>query len=420
MTQISRRHLLAAGAACSLASPFARAQTPKHVVIIGAGFGGATTAKYLRKFNPQLKITIIEPSNDFVMCPMSNRVINGGMALRDITTSYATFMSKYRINWIKASADGIDPTRREVTVGKEKIVGDYIVVSPGVDYDYSAIGGLESPEAQNAVLHGWKAGEQTQRLREGLANLPKGGTVALHVPKVPYRCPPGPYERVSLIASYMKVSNPRGKIMVFDSNPEIQSKKGLFENVWKTQYPSLIDYIPNAEIESYVQSEKRLEFKVHGNNKADLINFIPPQRAGKIARVSGLANVGSRWCGVDFLTYESTAYPNIYVLGDSIASAPGLPKSGHMANQQAKVCAGAIAAKTLGFEVPSQPIIANTCYSFISATEAMHVAGVYKYDATKKSMVPVSGAGGLSQAPSVTEAIYAMSWVTNIMQDTLG
>jgi sulfide dehydrogenase [flavocytochrome c] flavoprotein chain len=421
MNTLTRRDILTYSVASSIAAPLATlGQARQHVVIVGAGFGGATAAKYLRRFNPALRITVIEPSSEFVMCPMSNRVIAGGMGLRDISTPYSSYMKRYGLEWIKGAATSIDPVRLEVTVGKERIAADYLIVSPGVDYLYAGITGLESEQSQGDVLHAWKAGAQTQRLRDQLQAMPEGGVFAMHIPKVPYRCPPGPYERATLVANFIKTRKPKAKLLVFDSNPEIQAKKGLFEQVWKSQYAGFMEYVPNAEIDKVDLASKRLEFKVHGVQKADIINFIPPQRAGSIARQAGLANVGSRWCGVDFLNYESTAHKRVYVLGDSIASAAGLPKSGHMANQQGKVCAAAIAAQTLGREALAEPIIANTCYSFISASEAIHVAGVYRYDGAKKTMVPVQGAGGLSTAPSVQEGVYAIAWATNIIEDTLG
>jgi hypothetical protein len=250
--------------------------------------------------------------------------------------------------------------------------------------------------------------------------MPPGGVVAMHIPKVPYRCPPGPYERASLIAYYLQRRNPTGKLLVFDSNPEVQSKKDLFQGVWKSQYAGLLEYVPDAEIESVDAATLSFGLVLHGKHKADVFNLIPPQRAGNIARRAGLANMGDRWCGVDFRSYESTRHKGIHVLGDSIASAPGMPKSGHMANQEAKVCAGAIAALSLGQPVPELPIIANTCYSFVSQSEAIHVAGVYRYDAAKKTMVAAPGAGGLSAAPSASEALFAMAWATNILNDTLG
>lgn len=418
----TRRTVLQAGlaASASVASPWLRAQTGERVVVIGGGFGGATAARYLRRLNPAIQVTLVEPADAFVMCPMSNRVIHGGLQLRDITRPYSRLVQQSGLRWVQARAEGIDVARREVSAGGSKLPYDRLIVAPGVDYDYSGIDGLQTAEQQARAPHAWKAGEQTQRLRSMLQALPDTGVVVMTVPKVPYRCPPGPYERASLIAHFLQTRKPRAKLFVFDANPEIQAKKGLFEAVWKNRYSGLIEYVPNADLKSIDTAAGWLDFEVQGKVKGDVINVIPPQRAGAIARESGLANVGNRWCGVDFLSYESAVAPRVHVLGDSIAGSPGMPKSGHMANQQAKVCAGAIAAQTLGMAVPSQPIIANTCYSFVSQNEVIHVAAVYRYDAEKKTMVPVAGAGGLSAAPNVTEGLYAMAWAANIMNDTLG
>jgi sulfide dehydrogenase [flavocytochrome c] flavoprotein chain len=417
----SRRALLQmASAAVISSSNISHAQSGQRVVIIGGGFAGATAAKYLKRLNPLLKITLIEPNSEFIMCPMSNRVIYGGMSLRDITRPYDRFVTKYDIKWIRAKADEIDVDKREVRVGKEKISYDRLIVAPGVDYNYDGIPGMGTLEAQAAIPHAWKAGAQTQLLKNMLTAMPQGGVVAMHIPKAPYRCPPGPYERASLIAAFLQVNNPKGKLLVFDSNPEIQSKKGLFEAVWKKQYSGQLEYVPNAEVESVDASTKTLNFTVQGKQKADVLNLIPPQRSGSIAVRAGLANVGNRWCGVDFLSYESTQHKGIHILGDSISGAPGMPKSGHMANQEAKVCAGAIAALSLGLSVPSLPIFANTCYSFVSQAEAIHIAGVYRYDEVKKTMITSPGSGGLSAAPSAAEALFAMAWAANIMNDTLG
>jgi NADPH-dependent 2,4-dienoyl-CoA reductase/sulfur reductase-like enzyme len=420
MTQ--RRAFLQAGlvAASTLAAPYVAAQTGERVVIIGGGFGGATAARYLRRFNPALQITLVEPASEFVMCPMSNRVIHGGLSLRDISRPYTRLVAQNGLRWVQARADAIDTALREVRVGSEKIPYDRLIVAPGVDYLYDGIEGLQTAAQQARVPHAWKAGEQTQQLRQMLQALPDGGVVAMTVPKVPYRCPPGPYERASLIAHFLQMRKPGAKLLVFDANPEIQAKKGLFEAVWKGRYGAQIEYVPNADLKAVDTQSGTLSFDMQGKVKAQVINVIPPQRAGAIARNSGLANVGDRWCGVDFLSYESTAAKGVYVLGDSIAGAPGMPKSAHMANQEAKVCAGAIAAQTLGMPVPSMPIIANTCYSFVSQSEVIHVAAVYRYDRDKKTMVAAKAPGGLSERPTTTEGIFAMAWATNILNDTLG
>ena len=213
---------------------------------------------------------------------------------------------------------------------------------------------------------------------------------------------------------------PRAKLLVFDANPEIQSKKALFESAWKTLYPGMIEYVPNAEIESVDAGTRTLALQMQGKHKVDVLNVIPPQRAGAVARATGLADVGDRWCGVDFLSYESKVHPGVHVLGDAIAASPGMPKSAHMANQQAKVCAGAVAALALGQPVPDQPIIANTCYSFVSQSEAIHVAAVYRWDAAQRTMLAAKDAGGISERATMAEGIYAIAWAANILEDSLG
>lgn len=420
---MQRRQVMQLGAA-AVASPWvvtpARAQGGPQIVVVGGGFGGATAARYIRRLAPRAQVTLIEPNPEFVMCPMSNRVIYGGLGLKDISRAYAPFVDRNGLRWVRAFADAIDVVKQEVRAGGERFPYDRLILAPGVDYDYSGIEGLQTAQQQALVPHAWKAGEQTLQLRQMLQAMPDTGVVAMHIPKVPYRCPPGPYERASLLAYYLQTRKPKGKLLVFDANPEIQAKKGLFEAVWKNRYPGLIEYVPNADLKSVDAATGTLNFDLQGKVQAKALNVIPPQRAGNIARKAGLANVGDRWCGVDFLSYESTAAKGVHVLGDSTAGSPGMPKSGHMANQQAKVCAGAVAAQMLGVPVPDNPIIANTCYSFVSHTEVIHVAAVYRYDKDKKTMVPAPGAGGVSPAPTTAEGIYAMAWATNIMNDTMG
>ena len=421
---MNRRSLVRSGLALGLASSigsFARASTGSpSIVVVGGGFGGATFIRYLRRWLPSAKITLIEPSSSFIMCPLSNRVLTGGLPIKTITQPYRGFVARQDVRWINAAATDIDTDRREVVAGRERVSYDRLVVAPGVEFVYESLQGLQTPQQQFMVPHAWRAGEQTIRLRNMLQAMPDNGVVAMHIPKVPYRCPPGPYERASLIASYLELSKPKAKLLVFDSNPEVQSKKGLFESVWKQRYSKHIQYVPDAELTSVDANSGTLNFTMQGSVKADVINVIPPQRAGAFARSAGLASVRDRWCGVDFLTYESTARKGIHVLGDSIMAAPSMPKSGHMANQHAKVCAAAIASEYSGLPVPDNPILANTCYSFVSQREVIHVAHVFRYDAEKKTMVQPPGSGGLSDAPSTVEAIWAMAWATNIMNDTLG
>ncbi len=419
---MQRRSFLQAAAAAMLLSPTAvRAQAQAQVVVIGGGFGGATTIRYLREFAPRARIILIEPGSEFIACPMSNRTLHGMMSLRDLARPYAEFAARHGIEWVRDTAQAIDPSRREVILsGGKKIAYDRLVVAPGVDFIYQALPGLESAAAQQLVPHAWKAGDQTINLRNQLHALPDGATIAMHVPKVPYRCPPGPYERASLIAYYLKSNRPKSKLLLFDANPDIQSKRDLYLAAWKAHYPNLLQYIPNADIASVDAKGRVVDFSVQGKVRADLWNIIPPQRAGGIARTAGLANVGNNWCGVDFLSYESTAAKNIHVIGDAIAGSPGMPKSGHMANQEGKVCAAAIAELLAGRPPVAKVAIANTCYSFVTHRDAMHVASVHRYDGASKQMAVVKGAGGLSPEASAVEGLFAMAWFSNLMSDTLG
>jgi NADPH-dependent 2,4-dienoyl-CoA reductase/sulfur reductase-like enzyme len=399
-----------------------RAQEGGRVVVVGGGFGGATCARYLKVWRPQLEVTLVEPQPVYVACPMSNRVLAGTFDLRDITRDYGFLAADYNIRVIRASANSVDPSKRVVALSNGTSVPyDRLVLAPGVDFAPDRIGGLRDALASQAVLHAWRGGaRQVTELRNRIAEMKQGGVVALHVPKAPFRCPPGPYERVSLIAHYLSRNNPTAKLLLFDANPDILAKRDLFMNLWKGRYPNIVEYVPNADLTAVSNGGRRLEFAVGSPVNADVVNVVPPQRAAELVRRVGLVPADGNWAPVDFLSYESTVIPGIHVIGDSIQNAPGLPKSGHMANQAGKVCAAAIAARFAGQPPPQQPVIANTCYSFVSNTEAMHVAGVFRYDGGKRTMVPVQGAGGLSKAPSATEAVHAFGWAFNILHDTFG
>lgn len=416
-----RRSFVQAAAALALCPAAVRAQSQAHVVVIGGGFGGATAIRYLREFAPRTRITLIEPSDRFIACPMSNRTLHGMLSLRDLARPYAEFAARHGIEWIRDAAQAIDPVRREVALsGGRKIVYDRLVVAPGVDFVYESLPGLENPAARQLIPHAWKAGNQTVSLRNQLHALPDGASIAMHVPKVPYRCPPGPYERASLIAYYLQTNRPKSKLLLFDANPDIQSKRDLYLAAWKKFYPTQLEYIPNAEIAKVDAQGGIVDFSVHGKVRADLWNIIPPQRAGGIVRAAGLANAGGNWCAVDFLSYESTAAKNIHIIGDAVAGSPGMPKSGHMANQEGKVCAAAIAGLLADRAPLTKVVIANTCYSFVTHRDAMHVASVHRYDSVSKQMAVVKGAGGLSPEASAVEGLYAMAWFGNLMSDTLG
>lgn len=389
-----------------------------RVVVIGGGYGGATAAKYIKMWAPDIDVTLVERNNEFVSCPISNLVLGGNARIQDITMNYDG-LRKRGVRMVRGDAVAIDAAKREVRLADGSALGyDRVIVSPGIDFMYDQIPGLKGADAQNRIPHAWKAGAQTVTLRKQLEAMPDGGVYVLHIPMSPFRCPPGPYERVCQVADYFKKTKPKSKIIVLDSNTGIVSKKGLFLAAWNGMYKGMIDYRPDSEIADV--DVKGMTIKLQFDNvKGDVLNVVPSQKAGAIAEKSGLITANNRWCGVDWLTCESTAIKGVHVLGDATLSAPGMPKSGTMANQQAKVCAAAVIALIKGQPVNSQPMIMNTCYSFVSGKSAMHVASVHHYDAGKKAFLPVKGAGGISKQASESEANYAWGWARNIWGDTL-
>ena len=392
------------------------------VVVIGGGYAGATAAKYIRLFSEQsVQVSLVEPNAQFVSCPMSNLVLGGYKTLTDITTPYDNLEKRHGVNLVRDRVVGIDADKRVVKLASGgELPYDRLIVSPGVDFMWETLPGMAKPGAKDAVVHAWKAGAQTVALRKQLESMPDGGVYALSIPLAPFRCPPGPYERASMVASYFKTAKPKSKLIIFDANDDIQSKKGLFLKAWKEHYDGMIEYRPKHKVTDVDAATKTLKFEFNDDFKGDVLNVIPNMRAGDIALNSGLATANKRWCEVDFLSFESIAVKNVHVLGDAIQIAPGMPKSGHMANQHAKVCAAAVVSMLQGKEVLGMPIYANTCYSFVAADEAVHVASVHRYDAAKKTMLTVPDSGGVSAAASELEGKYALAWARNIWADTLG
>jgi sulfide dehydrogenase [flavocytochrome c] flavoprotein subunit len=257
-------------------------------------------------------------------------------------------------------------------------------------------------------------------LRAQLEAMPDGGVYAMTIPPAPYRCPPGPYERASQIAFYFSRYKPKSKVLILDANEDVVSKGALFKKVWKERYAGIIDYRPSFRAADVDAASRTVVSELGDKVQANVLNVIPPQRAGAIAVQGGLANANARWCAVDFLTFESTQVKNVHVLGDAIAVAPLMPKSAHMANQHAKVCAAAVVDLLSGRAPDAHPMLTNTCYSFVSDKDVIHVASVHAYDADKKTLLVVSGSGGVSVAASPLEGEYAMNWARNIWADTLG
>ena len=408
---------VALGAGVRAAS--ARAAAPR-VVVIGAGYGGATAARYIRTWSPDIAVTLVERDAQFVSCPLSNRVLAGVIGLGDLTRSYASLTDKAGVQVVRDEAVEIDPSAQRVKLASgTELPYDRLILSPGLDLVYDQIPGLQNPAARQDVLHAWKAGAETVALRRQLEAMRDGGLFAMVIPKAPYRCPPGPYERACQVAWYFKRAKPKSKILLLDANEKVQSKEGLFTQAWKELYPGIVEYRPNSQLLDVDAATRtaKLEFE---DVTADVLNVIPPQRAAQVAARAGLITANDKWCGVDFLTFESLVHKNIHVLGDAILAAPAMPKSGHMANQHAKVCAAAVIALLHGEAVNPAPMLTNTCYSFISDKEAVHIASVHKYDAAQKTMMTVPGSGGLSRAPNALEGTYGEAWGRNIWADMLG
>jgi sulfide dehydrogenase [flavocytochrome c] flavoprotein subunit len=388
----------------------------QRVVVVGGGFGGATAAKYIRKWsNNKIEVVLVERNTNFISCPMSNTVLGGTRKIEDLTMSYDTLQKKYGVKLIKGEVTAIDPDKKTVMLADGHLRYDRLIVSPGVDFMFDKIEGLDDNVANDSIPHAWKAGPQTVLLRKQLEQMADGGVFALAIPKGPYRCPPGPYERACQVASYLKEHKPKSKVLVLDANPDIVSKKGLFMAAWNELYPGMVEYRPNSMVMGVDVASKtaKTEFE---DVKADVLNVIPPMRSGVVADMAGLANVDARWCGVDFLSYESKVHKNIHVIGDAVSAA--LPKSGHMATSQAKICAAAIIEMMSGKQPDQAPVIANTCYSMVSGDEAMHVANVYHFNAEKMAMVSAEG-GGVSAKRSELEGTFAGYWLKNILNDVL-
>ena len=389
------------------------------VVVVGGGWGGATAAKYIRMWSGgRVDVTLVEPNESFVSCPMSNLVLGGSKTIADVTVPYSGLVKNHGVNLVRDVATAIDTDKRIVRVASgASLPYDRLVLSPGIDF--MAVPGMNSVEAIENILHAWKAGPQTVALRRQLEAMPDGGVYAIVIPVAPYRCPPGPYERACQVAWYFKRAKPKSKVLILDGNPDVTSKAGLFKKAWNEDYKGLVEYRNNHVATGVDAKTKTVKFETADDVRADVLNFIPPQSAGDIARQAGVITANNRWCEVDFLTFESVKVKHVHVLGDAIQIAPAMPKSGHMANQHAKVAAAAIVSILTGQPVNATPVVTNTCYSFITDKDVVHVASVHQYDRDKKTFLAVPGAGGLSPTWTPLEGEYAFSWAKNIWADAL-
>jgi NADPH-dependent 2,4-dienoyl-CoA reductase/sulfur reductase-like enzyme len=392
-----------------------------RVVVVGGGYGGATAAKYVRVWSKgRADVTLVEPNPEFISCPMSNLVLGGSRDLSFLTTSYANLAARHGVKIARDTATAIDTDKRSVMLAGGGLLSyDRLILSPGVEFMWNQVAGLDSALAQARILHAWRAGPQTVALRRQLEAMRDGGVFVLSIPVAPYRCPPGPYERACQVAWYFRRAKPKSKVLILDGNGDVTSKGPLFKKAWADEYKGIVEYRPNHVLTEVDVATNTAKFEVQDPVRSDVLNVVPPQRAGAIVRAAGVVTANNRWCDVDFLTFESVKVKNVHVLGDAIQVATGMPKSGHMANQHAKVCAAAVVALLAGQAPNPAPVLTNTCYSMITDMDAVHVASVHQYDAEKRTLLPVPGAGGLSPAMSAVEGTFAFAWAANIWADTL-
>lgn len=424
---MNRRHFLGqsaavAGLALGLnGQASASSLKSAQIVVVGAGYGGATTAKYLRMLsNNTAQVTLIEPNPEFISCPLSNLVVGGSQQLSALSVPYSGLAKNHGVKMVKDMVASIDRQKKTVQLASGQTVKyDKLVLSPGIGLMMDRIEGLEAANKAGVTLQAWKAGAETTALHKQIAEMRDGGVYALSIPLAPYRCPPGPYERVCQVASYLQKNKPKSKVLVFDANQDVTSKGKLFKEAWTKLYPGIIQYTPEHNVTAVDAKTRTIKFEVQEDVKADVLNILPPMRAGDLIVKAGLADANSRWSNVNFLNFESVVAKDIHIIGDSIQVAPAMPKSGHMANQHAKVTAAAIIAELSGFAVNPQPVLTNTCYSFVNATDVVHVASVHQYVPAEKTFKTVPGSGGLSPAPTALEGTYAWGWAKNIWADSL-
>ncbi|MEK9723791.1 MAG: NAD(P)/FAD-dependent oxidoreductase [Rhodospirillaceae bacterium] len=423
MSKLSRRtfnRLLGAASAVALAAPGIVRAAGARVVVIGGGFGGATAAKYLKRFDASLDVTMVEPNAEFITCPYSNTVIGGLHPISFITRNYDG-LKAIGVKVVHDMAASINAAKKEVKLAGGQTLGfDRCIVSPGIDFKWSAVEGATADIVEQ-IPHAWKAGPQTLLLRKQLEAMPDGGVFLISPPPNPFRCPPGPGERISLVANYFKVHKPKSKIVVLDPKKSF-SKQGLFKEGWAKLYPGMIEYrnIDEDGVVRKVDAATKTLTTDFGEFKGDVVNFIPAQKAGAIAETAGLTDA-SGWCPVDHRTFESTIMKGVHVIGDASIAAP-MPKSGFAASTQAKVCAAAVAGMLKG-EAPGTPKFVNTCYSLVAPEYGISVAMVYGYEDGK--IVAIKGSGGLSPSGAddyfhQQEALFADGWYRSISTDIWG
>jgi sulfide dehydrogenase [flavocytochrome c] flavoprotein subunit len=411
---MQRREFLKLAGAVSLAGCATSAVPSKaRVVIVGGGFGGATAAKYIRRWDPSIDVVLVERDAGFVSCPISNLVLAGYSTMQEISHGYDG-LRRLGVQVVRDEVVAVDAAKKSVRLASGgDIAYERLIVSPGIDFLFGEVAGFQEAMQAGTALHAWKAGPQTVALRSQLEAMRDGGVYILSVPLAPYRCPPGPYERASMVAAYFKQAKPRSKVLVLDANPDVTSKAGLFKAAWKDLYPGILEFRGNAKVVAVERGAVRTDFDTV---RGDVLNVVPPHRAGDIAMKAGLITTNNRWCDVDWRTMESKTVKGVHVLGDATLSAPGMPKSGSMANNHAKIAAAAV-VDLLNGRTPQPVKIINTCYSFVSQKEAIRVSSVHEWDGT--TLMGVKGSVGVSSARSEAEATYAWNWARTIWADSL-
>lgn len=389
-----------------------------HVVVVGGGFGGATAARYLRQRAPGVRVTLIEPAERFHTCPFSNLYLAGLRTWDSIGHGYAGLRAA-GVEVVHARAEDVDAAARTLHLSNgQTLRWDRLVLSPGVDMRWNALEGYDAAAAEKAP-HAWKAGPQTLLLRRQLEAMPDGGRFVMVIPDNPFRCPPGPYERAAMVAHYLQQHKPRSKVLLLDAKDSF-SKQALFQQGWKALYGDMIEWVKQSDDGQVmrVDAEKlEVETAFGTRHQADVLNVIPPQKAGFIAERAGVTDA-SGWVPVKAESFESRQVAGIYALGDATIAAP-MPKSGFAANTQGKVAAAAIAADLLGQAAPTAAY-ANTCYSLIGPGYGISVAGIYRAEGGK--LVEPAGSGGVSPLDGnagyrAAEARYGEAWYAAISAD---
>lgn len=412
-TLMNRRQMLVAAAVAGLLPAFpAHTAAKARVIVIGGGMAGATLAKYLRKWGPNLDVTLIDRNARYTSCIMSSLVLSGQRKLSSLQFDYAALVQKYGVKVRTDEVLAVDPVARSVTLGSGKVLrAERIVLAPGIEFD--PVPGLSNPDA---MPHAWKAGPQTTLLRQQLLAMAPGGTAVLTIPKVPYRCPPGPYERACLLADWLTKHKPGSRLLVLDANADFVTEKDNFSSAFFDLHGSVIEYRTNTEVLSADAATMTLQTstgEVHG----DVINLIPRQRCGSIVASAGLANATEgRFAGVNVLNYESTAAAGIHVIGDS--SATTQPKAGHIANQEAKVCADAIVRAFAGEDPDPAPVTNSACFSTITMTKASWLHAGFQYNPATGLMTGVANASGASTGWSADNFDQMNTWFRALMADT--